>query len=112
MKYLYIPILALFMAACGSTPDYRNAIPAKSAAVVALDVNSMSEKSGLSGANADKDVLARFEKMVKSGLSGSEALVEKIFRDATESGLGLKEKIYLFMGEQAKIGGAVGQGDR
>lgn len=105
LKFLYIPVLALFMAACGSTPDYRNAIPAKSAAVVALDVNSISEKSGLSGADADKDVLARFEKMVKSGLSGSEALVEKIFRDATESGLGLKEKIYLFMGEQAKIGG-------
>lgn len=98
LKYLSVPVLALFMAACGSTPDYKNAIPAKSAAVVAIDANSMSEKSGLSGNNADKAVLSRFENMVKSGLAGSEALVEKIFRDATESGLGLKEKIYFFYG--------------
>lgn len=105
LKYLSVPVLALFMAACGSTSDYRNAIPAKSAAVVAIDANSMSEKSGLSGDKADKAVISRFENMVKSGLVGSEALVEKIFRDAEESGLGLKEKIYLFMGEQAKMGG-------
>lgn len=105
LKYLSVPVLALLMAACGSAPDYRNAIPAKSATVVAVDANSMAEKGGLSGENADKELLARLENMVKSGLSNSDALVEKIFRDGNESGLGLKEKIYLFMGEQAKIGG-------
>lgn len=95
----------MLMSACSSTSDYRNAIPVKSAAVVAFDVNSMAEKSGLSGSNADKEILARFKNMVNSGLSGSEDLVNKIFDDAGESGLGFKERIYLFMGEQAKIGG-------
>lgn len=105
LKYLSVPVLALIMAACGSAPNYRNSIPAKSAALVAIDVNSMAEKSGLSGDNIDKGLLARFKNMVNSGLAGSEALVDRIFDDADESGLGLKEKIYLFMGEQAKMGG-------
>ena len=66
LKYLSVPVLALLMAACRSAPDYKNAIPAKSAAVVAVDANSLAEKGGLSGENADKELLARLENMVKS----------------------------------------------
>ena len=105
LRHLYISALAFLLAACGSNQDYRNAIPAKSAAVVSIDIKSMSEKSGLSGDNANEKLLSRFENMVKSGLTGSEALVEKIFNDAGESGLGVNDKIYLFAGEQAKMGG-------
>lgn len=105
LKCLYIPALAILMAACGNAPDYRNAIPAKSAAVVAVDLNSMSEKMGLSGEKADKALLDKLENMVKSGLTGSDALIERIFDDGSESGLALKNKVYLFAGEQAKMGG-------
>lgn len=105
LRHLYISALAFLLAACGSKQDYRNAIPAKSAAVVSIDIKSMSEKSGLSGDNANEKLLSRLENMVKSGLTGSEALVEKVFNDAGESGLGVKDKIYLFAGEQAKMGG-------
>ena len=96
LKCLYIPALAFLMAACGNAPDYRNAIPAKSAAVVAVDLNSMSEKMGLSGEKADKALLDKLENMVKSGLTGSDALIERIFDDGSESGLALKNKVYLF----------------
>lgn len=105
IKHLYIPMIAMLMSACGNNSDYRNAIPSRSAAVVSIDINSISEKSGLSGETANKELLGRLENMVKSGLASSEALIEKIFKDATESGLGLKDKIYVFAGEQAKIGG-------
>lgn len=107
LKYLYIPAFAFLLAACGGKHDYRNAIPAKSAAVVSIDINSMSVKCGLSGDNTNQKLLTRLEKLVKSGLTGSEALVERIFNDAAESGLGLKDKIYFFAGEQAKMGGLI-----
>ena len=87
LRHLYISALAFLLAACGSNQDYRNAIPAKSAAVVSIDIKSMSEKSGLSGDNANEKLLSRFENMVKSGLTGSVSLVEKIFNDACESGM-------------------------
>ena len=105
LRFIYILVLAFIMSACDKGSDYRNAIPSKSAAVVAVDLNSMSEKMGLSGEKVDKPLLDKLENMVKSGLTGSDALIEKIFDDGTESGLGLKDKIYLFAGEQAKMGG-------
>lgn len=104
-RHLYIPMIAMLMAACGDNSDYRNAIPSRSAAVVSIDISSISRKSGLSGEPASKGLLDRLENMVKSGLAGSEGLIEKIFKDASESGLGLKDKIYVFAGEQAKTGG-------
>ena len=105
LRFIYILVLAFIMSACDKGSDYRNAIPSKSAAVVAVDLNSMSEKMGLSGEKVDRPLLDKLENMVKSGLTGSDALIEKIFDDGTESGLGLKDKIYLFAGEQAKMGG-------
>lgn len=102
LRFIYILVLAFIMSACDKGSDYRNAIPSRSAAVVAVDLNSMSEKMGLSGEKVDKPLLDKLENMVKSGLTGSDALIEKIFDDGTESGLGLKDKIYLFAGEQAK----------
>lgn len=49
LRFIYILVLAFIMSACDKGSDYRNAIPSRSAAVVAVDLNSMSEKMGLSG---------------------------------------------------------------
>ena len=105
LKYFYAPILALMMAACGSNADYRNALPSRSAAVVSVDLSSISEKSGLSGNSADKNLQNRLKTMVKSGLSGADELIDRVFNDVTETGLGFDDKVYLFSSEQFKTGG-------
>ena len=107
LKYIGISMLALMMAACGSNSDYRNAIPSRSAAVVSFDMTSMAEKSGLSGNNANTNLQNRLKSMAKSGISGADGLIDRIFEDVSESGLGLKDKVYFFSGEQAKTAGAV-----
>lgn len=106
-KYYIIPLLASLMYSCGEGPDYTNVIPKNSAMVVAFDLDDMSEKGGLSGPDANEELLSKLEETVKSGLTGSEKLVSKIFDDTSESGLELEEKVYLFAGEQASVGGIV-----
>lgn len=104
LKYCCVSILAVILVACGSSSDYRNAIPARSAAVVSLDLNSMSKKSGLSD---DQTLQNRVKAIVKSGLSGADELIDKIFANVSETGLGLSDRVYLFAGEQAKTGGVL-----
>lgn len=103
--YFYASLLALVLMSCGGGSDYRNAIPAKSAAVVSIDLNSMAEKSGISGGNADKTLQNKVRNILTGSLSGSDALIGKVFDDVTESGLGLKDNIYAFAGEQSRMGG-------
>ena len=64
LRFIYILVLAFIMSACDKGSDYRNAIPSKSAAVVAVDLNSMSEKMGLSGEKVDKPLFDKLGNLV------------------------------------------------
>lgn len=104
LKYFCISIFSIMMAACGSNSDYKNAIPSRSAAVVSLDLNSISQKSGLSD---DKTLQNRVKTIMKSGLGGADGLIDRIFSNVSETGLGLTEKVYVFSGVQAQINGVL-----
>lgn len=104
-KFFYASILAMAMSACGNDSDYRSVIPSRAAAVVSVDLNSMSEKAGLSGNTTNSALKGRLKSMFKSGLTGADALVDKLFDNISESGLGLTDKVYVFAGEQAKTSG-------
>ena len=96
-KYACLAFICL-LSSCGVEKDYWNALPEQSAAVVAIDLPKLAGRAGLNANDDDKGV-RRLKEMVKSGLSGSGQLVDKIFADASASGIDLNQKLYLFSDE-------------
>ncbi len=98
--------LFLFFASCGSKTDYWNALPEQSAAVASLDLSRLASRAGLEGKQGEAG-LNRIKEMIKSGLEGSGQLVDRVFADVSESGIDLKDKIYVFSSEESAIVGAL-----
>lgn len=92
-------ILLLVFVGCTRGDDYKNAIPEQSAAVVSIDLSRLATRAGLDASNGETAV-NRLKEFVKSGLDGSSDFVDRIFSDVSESGLDLKDNIYLFAGEE------------
>lgn len=105
------PILSALLAAvfvlasCSKSVEYANVIPADASAVVSLDLNALSKKSGL------KDNVALMQTLadaLQSGLSGEELqYMQKIMNDPSESGLSMSDKVYLFATDGAERQGIV-----
>lgn len=94
----------LLLSGCGVKNDYWNALPEQSAAVASINLPQLASRAGLNEGTDSKGV-QRLKEMVKSGLSGSGQLVDKIFSDVSASGIDLNQKVYLFSDEgSATIG--------
>ena len=99
-------IVALFLGGCADNDDYANALPNDAAAVVVLDLNSLAEKSGLSG-EENPAMKNRIVNLLKSGLSGADDLINRIYDDPSESGIGLNKGVFLFAGREWSTTGVV-----
>ena len=97
-------MLLLVFAGCSGGNDYKNALPEQSAAVVSMDLSRLATRAGLDAGQGDA-AAGRFKNMIKSGLEGSGELVDRIFSDVSESGLDLRDKVYLFAGEEMSTAG-------
>lgn len=85
----------LLFSACKDSGEYVNALPRDAAVVISADLQRMSEKAELNG-EAGKAAVERVGAALKSGLEGSDELINKIIKDPSESGLDLTEKVYFF----------------
>lgn len=94
----------LLLTACTGKNDYEKALPEDAALVAALDLRSIATKSGLAGeaGQADTDRLAG---LLKSGLAGSDGLIDRMMSDPEESGLSFTDKAYFFAGPRAAFAG-------
>lgn len=93
----YIGILTmLVLVGCSPRTEYTHALPKDASAVVAMDLQSMAQKAGLSG-NGSQKITAKLTDLLKGGLEGDAAkLAEKIVNEPSESGLSLTDKAYIF----------------
>ena len=94
--------LLFILASCGGGTAYWNALPEQSAAVASVDVSRLAMRAGIHDDESGAGV-SRFKEMLKSGLEGSGQLVDKVFADASETGLSFKDKIYIFSSEENAI---------
>ncbi|MGL4852390.1 MAG: DUF4836 family protein [Phocaeicola sp.] len=93
---LWLVFVLLFLAACSPKSDYTQAIPKGATAVVAIDLQNIASKSGLSS-NEGESAASNLTQLLKSGLQGDAfLLVEKIVKTPSELGLSLTDKVYLF----------------
>jgi hypothetical protein len=85
----------VIMASCTEkSPEYTNVIPADASAVVGIHIRSLIDKSGIN----DDDKQALIDAM-KSELSAATfQQLENILKDASASGLSLKDPVYFFTG--------------
>lgn len=103
-QFALFAIFVAMISAC--TPkaggDYTQVIPVEATTVVALDLNSMSDKAGLN----DQDNQVFKEKILEAMTSGlkptSVAHIEKIMKDPSESGISSKDPIYVFISPTTK----------
>lgn len=88
-----LALLIVTLAACSKKTDYKNMIPVDATAVVSLNLESLTNKSGLN----DRETKLKLIDALKSGLSAASLLqVEKIIKDPSESGISVKDPIYIF----------------
>lgn len=104
IKKIACASLLLFLASCGSKTSYWNALPEQSAAVASVDLSRLATCAGLQGEEGKAGV-DRLKEMIKSGLEGSGQLVDRVFADATESGIDFNDKIYVFSSEENAVFG-------
>ena len=97
VKYACAALFFLFTS-CGNNKEYWHALPQQSAAIASIDFPHLADRAGLNGKNGEYG-LQRLKDMVKSGLEGSGQLVDRVFKDATESGIDFNNKLYVFLGE-------------
>lgn len=102
----YLVVAALFVTSCQKGNEYEQALPKDAAVVVSADLASMADKSGLGG-DEGKDALNRLSDALKSGMKGSEQLIDKIVKDPSESGLDLRKNVYFFVESQSTSAGLV-----
>lgn len=105
---LYIGVLLLLsLVGCAPKTEYTHALPKDASLVVALDVQTIAQKSGLEGKNSEK-ITSKLTELLKGGLEGEAALMaEKIVNEPSESGLDFGEKVYLFATPHANVIGAL-----
>lgn len=84
------------LVSCKSGDEYEAALPKDAALVVSVNAASIVEKSGLSGKEGEA-LVQRLGDALKSGMQGSEPLVDKIMADPAESGIDFRKNIYLYV---------------
>ncbi|MGL5273566.1 MAG: DUF4836 family protein, partial [Phocaeicola sp.] len=95
-KSLWLVFVLSFLAACSPKSDYTQVIPKGATAVVAIDLEKISSKSGLLDKEGEK-IVAKLTQLLKSGLQGETyRMAEKIVQTPSELGLSLTSKVYLF----------------
>ena len=107
-KSVYVCLMCLAMiwlASCSSEKKYVNVLPENPGAVVSVDLKQLVQKSDLS-AEDTKAVVTEIKNTLGNGLDaqGTE-LIDKVLADPSESGLDLKQKVYLFVDDKGEKGG-------
>ena len=93
-------LCALCFVSCTDSSKYVNALPDDAAAVVAVNLEQMAAKSGV-----DEKTAASFAEALKGEIQGADELVDRIAKDPSESGLDLKDKVYLFASPSGSLAG-------
>ena len=94
-------LVLTFLSACGEDKDIRTAIPSDAQIVVAADWNALAKKGGLS----DPEVSASVNEFVmKQVPEDSKAYVEEVLKDPGETGIGLEQKLYVFVNDKTDKG--------
>lgn len=88
-------VCVLLLVSCKSGDEYESALPQDAAMVVSFNPVSIVEKSGLAGKEGEAKV-QRLGDALKSGMQGSEQLVDKIMEDPSESGIDFR-KTYMYL---------------
>ena len=94
--------LFLLLASCGGKTTYWNALPEESAAVASFNLSRLATRAKLDGRQGE-EMIAHLKEMIKSGLEGSGQLIDRVFADASESGIDLKEKVYIFSTDENAV---------
>ena len=94
IKFVGLAIL-LTLCSCEKQVSYENALPKDAALVIEADFASMVSKSGL-GRSEGKKALGHLGDLLKSGMEGSDDLIDKIMDNPEESGLDLSSRVYFF----------------
>lgn len=108
-KYILIglALLVFFFVSCSPKTEYTNALPKDASVMVMIDMKAIIQKAGLEG-DAGKDLSNKIAGLLKDGLEGETAkLMERIVHEPSESGLNLKDKLYLFTTPHANVYGVV-----
>lgn len=88
-------VVLLLVSACGDTGSYHNALPKDAALVISADLSTMVDKSGLNNEDG-KTALDRLSNALKSGMEGTDELIDQIVENPEESGLELTDRIFFF----------------
>lgn len=96
--------VTLLMTSCQKGNDYEYALPKDAAVVISFDLASIADKSGLGG-NREDNMVEKLSNALKSGMQGSDKLIDKIIKDPSESGLDLRKDVYLFVEAQSTSAG-------
>lgn len=90
--FTLVALVAMLASCTKQSSEYTQVIPADASAVIAIHLQSLMDKSGVS--DDDKQKLAD---MLKGELSAATfGHVEKIIKDGSTSGLSIKDPVYLF----------------
>lgn len=93
---LWLVIVLFFVTACSPKSDYTQAIPKGATAVVAVDMQRVTTKSGLSTSEG-VTMVSKVTQLLKAGLEGETyRLAQKVLQEPAELGLSFSEKLYLF----------------
>lgn len=93
MAGCWMMLLVGIMASCASGDNYESALPKDAALVVSVNLASMAEKSGLAGEEGTA-VVQKLGDALKSGMQGSEQLIDKMMDDPDESGIDFRKDMY------------------
>ena len=96
--------VSFFLFACSGKTDYEKALPEDAALVASFDLNSIAVKGGLEGGQGQL-TMQRLCNILKSSISGSDGLIDKIGEDPEESGLSFQNKLYVFVGARSSLVG-------
>lgn len=94
----------LCLTACSGKKDYERVLPEDAALIAAFDLRSVATKSGLAG-ETGQPAVGRLADLLKSGMEGSDGLIDNIISDPQESGLSFTDKAYFFAGARAAFAG-------
>lgn len=106
LKYWIGAAAVWVLTACSGGADYERVLPKDAAAVATVDLKAMAAKAGLQ--NSEGQVaMNRLADLLKSGLTDSENLIDRIVADPDESGLSLKDRLYLFVEKRSVSAGVL-----
>lgn len=100
-------VLAFCFSACSEKMEHQYVLPKDASLVVAMNLKSMADKSGLS-AGEGKALVGKLHDALVSGLDAEgTALLEQVLENPDASGLSLTDPVYFFVGRQVATMGLV-----